>query len=271
MTQSSLIEIGAAPIYFEIHGRGDPLVLLHGALGTIQSCFAALLPRLAQTHRVIAVELQGHGHTPDTDRVLTYPNLAGDVHALLEHLGTGPVDVVGYSLGGAVAIELAIRHPALTRRVVFAGAPSFRPDGLHPEIIAGLDAPHDTFIDALQDSVWHRAYRSVAPDPSQWPQLVAKVNQLDNTFTGWTADALHTITSPVMLIAGDADLVRPEHVVEMFRSLGGGRPGDIVPLPDARLAILPGTSHIGLLDRVDWLHSMIDDFLNPPPHAPHNH
>jgi pimeloyl-ACP methyl ester carboxylesterase len=212
---------------------------------------------------VIAVELQGHGHTRDVDRPLTYSGLGADVAALVRHLDLAPVDIAGYSMGGAVAVEVAIRHPELVRRLVAAGGTSYRPDGLHPEMTEAFAAgpPPD---DAMDGSVWQRAYARVAPDPSAWHALVAKVNDMDRTFAGWTADEIAAITAPTLIVVGDADIVLPEHAVEMFRLLGGGVLGDLHPLPPARLAVLPGTTHIGMLDEVDWLASMITRFLDAP-------
>ncbi len=263
--ENGTVTVNGLPMYYEIHGEGRPLVLLHGSLGTISTCFPVLLPALAATRRVIAVELQGHGHTPDIDRPLTYRAMAADVVGLLAELRFGPVDVVGYSMGGGVAIETAIRYPDVARRIVFAGGPAYRPDGFHPELTAAIasQGPDEAAAHELEHSVWHRAYAEVAPEPAAWPTLVAKVNALDRSFVGWAPSQLQSIASPVMLIAGDGDLVQPQHVVDMFQVLGGGRPGDLVAMPHARLAILPGTTHIGLLNRVDWLHSMILEFLDP--------
>jgi pimeloyl-ACP methyl ester carboxylesterase len=246
-------------LYYEVHGAGPPLVLLHGAMGTIESCFAELLPRLAADRQVIAVELQGHGHTPDNERPLTYEAMADDIAGLLGTLGIDRTDLVGYSMGGGVALQVAIRHPHHARRVVFFGGAAFSPEGVYPEANAGFDAGPP--LEELEGSAWQAAYLAVAPDPAGWPALVTKVNELDRTFKGIPPADLAAVTAPTLLIIGDADIVRPEHTVEMFRLLGGGVPGDLVPLPPAQLAILPGTSHVGMLEHTDWLHSMISRFL----------
>jgi pimeloyl-ACP methyl ester carboxylesterase len=254
------VPVNGLDMYYEIHGDGAPLALLHGAMGTIDSCFANLLPALAAARQVVAVELQGHGHTADVDRPLSYRQMADDAAVLLEALGIGTADLVGYSLGGAVALELAMRHPARVRRLVYAGGTSYRRDGLYPEM---LEEP-ESGADALTGSVWHKAYLRVAPDPSRWPDLVAKNFELDRTFAGWSDEDIQAVTAPALLIIGDSDIVRPEHTMKMFRLLGGGVVGDIAGLPAAQLAVLPGTSHVGLLDRVDWLRSMILEFLGSP-------
>lgn len=246
-------------MYYECHGDGEPLILLHGAMGTIDSCFARLVPMFAATRTVVAVELQGHGHTADVvDRPLSYAQLADDVAGLIRALDLGSVDVVGYSLGGGVALQLAMSEPSLARRIVIAGGASYRRDGLHPDMLEHSDAE----MPDLTGTPWHDAYVRVAPHPEQWSTLVAKNFELDRSFEGWDAAEVRAVQSPVLLLIGDADIVRPEHTVEMFRLLGGGVNGDLAGLSQARLAVLPGTTHIGVLDRTDWLSTMILDFLD---------
>ena len=261
---SGYVPVNGLDMYYEIHGDGSPLALLHGAMGTIDSCFANLLPVLAATRQVVAIELQGHGHTADVDRPLSYRQLAADVAVVLEALGIETVDLVGYSLGGAVAMQLAMQHPGMARRVVFAGGTSYRRDGLYPEMLAEPEAAADD----LTGSVWHQAYVRVAPDPGRWPDLVAKNGELDRAFAGWADEDIQAMTTPMLLIIGDSDIVRPEHTMKMFRLLGGGVIGDLAGLPASQLAVLPGTSHVGLLDRVDWLQSMILEIWGTPAPRP---
>src|SRR6266571_7564834 len=175
---SGYVPVNGLEMYYEIHGDGSPLALFHGAMGTIDSCFGKLLPALAATRQVVAVELQGHGHTADVDQPLSYRQMAADAAALLEALGIEMADLVGYSLGGAVALELAMQHPGMVRRLVFAGGTSYRRDGLYPEMLAEPESGADD----LTGSAWHEAYLRVAPDPSRWPILVAKNRELDRTF-----------------------------------------------------------------------------------------
>jgi len=257
-TSAGYVDVGELELYLERYGHGDPLVLLHGALGTIESCFARLLPLLARHFEVLAVELQGHGHTRDVSRPLTYQAMACDIAALLDRMGITRTHCVGYSMGGAVALQLALENSGLVDHLVVAGGASFNTSGLYPDVLAGLNALDPHQLDGTQ---WHEAYRRVAPDPDAWPALVAKVNELDRTDLSWSEQQLAALPTPTLLVIGDADIVRPEHTVEMFRLLGGGVPGDLVGNPPSQLAVLPGTSHTGVLERVDWLASMIVSFI----------
>jgi pimeloyl-ACP methyl ester carboxylesterase len=258
---SGYVDVGVLDLYYERHGEGPLLVLLHGAFGTIESCFAGLLPALARDFDVVAVEMQGHGRTRDVARPLSYEDMAGDTAALLDALDIPRAHLVGYSMGGAVGLQLALDRPELVDHLVFAGGAAFDSSGVYPELIAGFESfdPHE-----LDGSRWHDAYRRVAPDPDAWTSLVVKMNELDRAGHSWPRERIARMQVPTLLINGDADIVRPEHIVEMFRLLGGGVPGDLVGVPQSQLALLPGTSHVGVLDRVDWLSSMILAFLRPP-------
>src|SRR5690242_17569042 len=268
-----LAESGYAPVngldmYHEIYGSGQPLVLLHGNLSTIGTSFGQIIPMLAATRRVIAIEQQGHGHTADIDRPFTIRQWALDTTALLHQLGVERADFFGYSSGGGVALEIALRSPDLVRKFVFAGGTSYSRDGFYPELLAGSQ---DMKPEDLDGSPFQQAYASVAPHPENWHQLVMKVAEMDRTTVGWPSEVIASLQPPVLLIIGDSDIVRPEHVVEMFRLLGGGVAGDLVGLPRSQLAILPGTTHVMIPDRAEWLSSMVLAFLDAPvedmPHA----
>jgi len=252
--------VNGLSMYYEIHGTGRPLVLLHGAFTTINGTFGRMLPTLAKTRQVVGIEQQGHGHTADIDRPLSYEQMAEDTAALLRHLEIENADFFAYSMGTDIALQLAVRHPALVQRLVLA-SPAYNREGLHPGILEGMET---LTPDAFAGTPLLEEYERVAPHPEDWPLLIEKVKQLDRGYQGWLADAVQSIRAPTLIIIGDADIVRPEHAVEMFRLLGGGVPGDLMGLPASRLAVLPGTTHITLIDRTDWLLSMIGEFLDQP-------
>jgi pimeloyl-ACP methyl ester carboxylesterase len=265
VTNPTLADSGYAPVnglqmYYEIHGSGRPLVLLHGNLSTIEVDFGRILPALAQFRQVIAVEQQAHGHTADIDRPLSIQNWADDTAALLAHLGIGNADFFGYSSGSAVALQLALQHPRLVRKLGLASF-SYRLDGLHPGLLEGIAG---LTPEALAGTPFEEAYAKTAPNPDDWPTLISKITRMDQDLPEWSSEDIRSLAAPVLLVIGDSDIVRPEHAVETFRLLGGGVIGDLVGLPRSRLAILPGTTHITLVHRGDWLASMLAEFLDAP-------
>lgn len=247
-------------MYYEIHGAGRPLVLLHGSLTTIDTSFGKVLPSLAKTRQVIAVEQQGHGHTADIDRPLSIEQMAKDTVELLRQVEIEKADFFGYSLGAGIALQIAIQNPNLVAKLVVA-SPAYSNEGLYPEVLKGEE---NMKPEGLAESVWHKAYEKVAPDPKRWAALIAKEQQLSREFKGWAPEAIQSIKAPTLVIIGDSDIVRPEHAVEIFRLLGGGVAGDLAGLPRSQLAVLPGTTHVTLVDRSDWLISMITAFLDAP-------
>jgi pimeloyl-ACP methyl ester carboxylesterase len=236
--------------FYEVHGEGRPLVLLHGGILTIDLSFGRLLPELAADRQVIAVELQGHGHTADADRPYTLAALAGDVAALLDHLGLARADVFGFSLGGLVATELALRHPARVDRLVLA-ASHFRPDGYHDDVRdPALFATSSRMPTEADFAEIRAAYERVAPDPKHFEEFLAKASGAVGTFAGWSPAELAGIAAPTLVVVGDNDFVKVSHADEL-RTL----------IPDARLAVLPGTTHMGLTGRTDLLVPMLREFL----------
>jgi pimeloyl-ACP methyl ester carboxylesterase len=256
--QAHQLSVNGLEMYYEVHGRGRPLVLLHGALSTIETSFAAVLPRLAQTRHVIAVEQQAHGHTPDIDRPLTYRQMADDTAELLRRLDLDRADFFGYSMGAGIALEIAIRRPELVRGLAVASL-AYDKEGFHSDIVESIES---TDLEDLAGSIFQEAYAKVAPDPENWTTLIAKCNQLDREFQGWSAADIQSIAAPTLVIIGDSDMVRPEHAVHTFRLLGGGVEGDSAGLPRSQLAVLPATTHLTVVDRADWLVSMISGFLD---------
>jgi pimeloyl-ACP methyl ester carboxylesterase len=260
-------DTGYAPVnglqmWYEIHGDrrdvGRPLVLLHGNLSTIGVDFGGMIPSLAEGRQVVGVEQQAHGHTADIDRPLRVRHWADDTVALLRHLGIGQADLFGYSSGSAVALQLALDHPELVGKLVLASV-SYRLDGLHPGMLDGIQGLQP---EHLAGTPFEQDYARVAPNPGDWPKLIEKIKAMDADLPEWTADDIRALAVPTMLVYGDSDIVRPEHMVELFRLLGGGVVGDLAGLPRSRLAVLPGTTHITLVQRADWLSPMIGEFLD---------
>ncbi|HEU4348357.1 MAG TPA: alpha/beta hydrolase [Actinoplanes sp.] len=247
-------------IYHEQHGidQGRPLVLVHGALSGIGTSFGAILPILAKTRRVIAVELQAHGHTPEIDREFTVEHFATDVVELLDRLGIERADVFGWSMGAEVALRLGTDHAERVGRLVLASI-SFHLGGLYPGLLDGIQ---DLRPEHLHGSEFHEEYLRTAPDPGGWANLVTKMKVLDAHLPEWSAEQIRALAAPTMIVLADSDIVRPEHAVEMFRLLGGGVAGDLTGLPACRLAILPGTTHTTIPHRAEWLAPMIDEFLD---------
>ena len=225
-------KIHGLEMYYEIHGEGRPLVLLHGGFTTIEG-WGEVLPTLAKERRVIAVEQQGHGHTADIDRPLAYEQMAEDTAALLEWLKVEQADVFGYSDGGTVGLGLAIRHPRRVGRLAILGAHSrrLREVGEPKSYEEFMGLPADWAPKAMKDR-----YDRVAPDPGHWPVLVQKIKALSRDFAGFSEAEMRSIRANVMIMMGDRDMVSPEHAVEMYRQI-----------PEARLAVFPGADHFLIL------------------------
>lgn len=252
--------VNGLKMYYEIHGTGQPLVLLHGGLSNIETDFGKVLPVLARTRQVIAIEQQAHGHTSDTDRPLNAAHMADDTAELLRQLTIENADFFGYSMGAGIALQMAIRHPELVRKLVLA-APAYTREGFYPEVLSGIESlkPQD-----LAGSPWQAAYARIAPNPEHWDTLVAKASHGSWVRQSSPLAAIRSIRAPALIIIGDSDVIRPEHIVELFRLLGGGVAGDLTGLPPSQLAVLPGTTHVTLVQRTDWLLSMIQPFLDGP-------
>jgi pimeloyl-ACP methyl ester carboxylesterase len=253
--------VSGLEMYYEIHGSGEPLVLLHGAFSAIGTSFGELLPSLARTRQVIAFEMQAHGRTADIDRPLSIEHMADDTATALRHLGISRADIFGYSMGASVALQAAIRHPDVVRKLVLASV-TYNLSGVHPGLMEGLA---DMKPEMMFGSPWHEEYTRIAPNPENFATLFAKKTQMDRNLKDVPAEVIESIEAPTLLIIGDSDLVRPEHAVEMFRLLGGGVFGDTpAGLPNSQLAVLPGTSHVTLVHRADLLLSIIPSFLDAP-------
>jgi pimeloyl-ACP methyl ester carboxylesterase len=242
----SYADVNGIGLYYEEHGSGQPLILLHGGLG-MGEMFAPILPLLAKDRQVITVDLQAHGHTADMDRPLRFQTLADDIAGLIGHLGLAQADVMGYSFGGATALRTAIQHPRLVRRLVLVSQP-YQRDGWYPESLAGMDQMSSQLAEPMKQSPMYQVYAQVAPRVQDWPVLLDKTGDLLRQDYDWSAD-IAKITAAVMLVYADADAIRPEHIVRFYQLLGGGlrdATWDGSGRPVTRLAILPGHTHYDL-------------------------
>ncbi|WP_240232799.1 alpha/beta fold hydrolase [Devosia lacusdianchii] len=250
------VEVNGMHMYYEVSGEGPPLIVLHGAYMNIET-MGAIIPALAESHTVYALELQGHGRTTDIDRPITYQNLADDVAGFMEAVGIGKASVFGYSMGANAGLQMVIRHPEKVDRAVLASV-AYDAKGWQPEFLAFLPqlAPEFFVGTPVEDE-----YRRLAANPEGFPALVDKLIALEHEPLAWEADVAK-IETPILIVQGDADTPSPEHAVAMLRLLGGGTMGDMgAPLPASRLAILPGTSHTALMNQPELLKALIGPFL----------
>jgi pimeloyl-ACP methyl ester carboxylesterase len=229
--------------YYEIHGRGEPLLLLHGGLGSID-VFEPGLPALAKSHEVIAVEYHGHGRTPLGDRKISLVDQGDDMAVILDKLGYAKVDVAGYSLGGGIALRLAVQHPDKVRKLALIST-IFSTDGFYPEILPMQDAISGQMAEMLKGTPMYKSYAAIAPDPSEFPKLLDRMGEYMRQRYDWSAD-VKKLTMPVLLIFGDSDMIRLEHAVEIYKLLGGGQRDagwQREHIAQNRLAILPDVTH----------------------------
>jgi pimeloyl-ACP methyl ester carboxylesterase len=253
--------------YYEIHGRGEPLLLLHGGLGSIEM-FEPGLPALAKSREVIAVEYHGHGRTQLGDRKISLIDQGDDMAVILDKLGYAKVDVAGYSLGGGIALRLAVQHPDKVRKLALIST-TFSIDGFFPEILPMQAALSGQMAEMMKDTPIYKSYAAIAPDPSEFPKLLDRMGEYMRQRYDWSAD-VKKLTMPVILIFGDSDMIRLDHAVEFYKLLGGGQRDagwQREHLSQNRLAILPDVTHyeIGMSP---LLPSTILNFLDSKAGAP---
>jgi pimeloyl-ACP methyl ester carboxylesterase len=257
---------GYAPVngltmYYEIHGSGEPLVLLHGSYMTITNNWTGWIGELSKARKVIAVEMQGHGRTADINRDFSYENLADDIAGLLEYLKIRQADLLGYSMGGGVAMQVAIRHPAKVRKVVSVSA-VFRHDGWVKE---ALDMFPQLNADMFKGSPIEAEYKKLSPTPDEFPNFVKRVIAMDLKPYDFGAEKLKATKAPFLFIHGDADGVRLDHIAQMFRLKGEEIFGDMRPRSESRLAVLPNTTHVTLMQKGKAIIPMVNEFLDAKP------
>lgn len=259
--ETGYVPVGDLNVYYELHGAGDgtPLLLLHGGLFDIDQQFGALLPALAADRRVIALDFQAHGRTNDIDRPLAIPALATDVVAVLRHLGVAQVDVFGFSVGGAVAVELGVRHPELVRKLI-ASSVSISRDGERGE---NTDAVIEMQVEMIAGTPMEQAYlaKSPHPDHAHLQTLLDKLGGIMEHSAGWTDDEIRGMTAPTLITIGDCDMVKIEHAAKFLRLRGGDVNGDFVGVPASQLAVFPGTTHFNGLARTDLVLATVLPFL----------
>lgn len=256
--KSSHAPINGLNMYYEIHGQGKPVVLLHGAFMAISGDWDEFVRKLSKTRKVIAVEMQGHGRTADIQRDLTFENLSDDVAKLLDHLEIPNADMVGYSLGGGVAMQTAIRHPAKVRKVVCLSAP-IRRDGWLEE--ANEMWPNLTY-EIFKGTPMEAEYKRMSPTPDKFPELFSKIKKFAMHAYDFGDDSLKATKAPMFFIFGDADGMRLDQIASMYRLKGGEVHGDMQPRSSSRLAVLPDTTHVTLMSRQSLVIPMIVDFLD---------
>lgn len=244
--RSGYVEAGNVRYYYEIHGVGEPLLLLHGGLGSIDM-FGPVLPQLAATRQVIGVDLHGHGRTALGERPISIVDMGNDVAEVVRKLGFEKVDVLGYSLGGGVAFRLAVQHPKLVRRLAVASA-GFARDGFYPEMLPMQAQVGAAMAESMKQTPMYQSYAAVAPHPEDFPRLLDRMGELMRTPYDWSDDAKR-LEVPTILIYGDSDMFRLEHVVEFYKLIGGGQRDAgwmREHMAKNRLAILPDVTHYEL-------------------------
>lgn len=257
-------DINGLHLYYEIHGSGEPLIVLHGAIGSVEA-YGPNIELLAKTRQVIGVDMQGHGRTADIDRPFSCEALGDDVAALIEHLGFAKADVMGYSLGGGAALQAGIRHPERIRKLVVVST-AFARDGWFPEVRAGFDAFGPELAAMMKQSPAYTFYAKVAPRPQDFERMVEKLGVMVKQDFDWSSLITEKLP-PTLIVAGDADGMRPAHLVEMFAKLGGGLRD---PAWDgsagrsrSQLAILPGKTHYDIVAS-PTLAATVEPFLAAP-------
>jgi pimeloyl-ACP methyl ester carboxylesterase len=243
-------EVNGINLYYETHGSGRPLILLHGGLGSGEM-FGPVLPLLAERHQVVAVDLQGHGRTADIDRPIDIRLMAGDIAALIDHLRLATPDVVGYSLGGGVALQTAAKYPTKIRRLVMVSA-NIRTDAIYPEMRAQQGQVNAAAIEFMKDTPMYQLYQRVAPRPEDFPRLLGKIGEAMSKDFDFTED-VRGLNMPTLVVAADADMAPPSHYADVFKLLGGGLRdggwmGEGRPEGGHALAILPGLTHYNIFN-----------------------
>jgi len=256
-TDSGYAPVNGIKVYYEVYGEGKPIVLLHGAFYTIQLNWGQLIPELSKTRKVIAIELQGHGHTPFSDRKMDFPTLASDVEGVMNYLKIDSADVAGYSMGGSVAYQLTIQSPKRVRKLVIISS-TYKSSGWLPVVNNAFKGFKPEFFD---NTPLKAAYDAVAPDKTKWIKFVEQMIAFAGTPFDMGDSNIAKITSPVLIISGDNDGLDKVELMKTYQLLGGGVSADLAPMPKSHLAVVPSQSHVSLMMQTNAILGYLDDFL----------
>jgi pimeloyl-ACP methyl ester carboxylesterase len=254
---SGYVPVNGIKVYYEVYGEGRPIVLLHGAFMTIQLNWSELIPELSKTRKVIAIELQGHGHTPYSDRKLDFATLASDVEGVMNHLKVDSADVAGYSMGGYVAYQLAIQSPNRVRKLVIISS-TYKSSGWMPEV---TNAFKNMKVEFFMNTPLKTAYDAVAPDKTNWTKFMQQMIAFAGTPFDMGEANIAKITLPVLLIAGDNDGLDKIELIKTYQLLGGAKCADFGPMPKSQLAIVPSQGHVSLMRQTKTIFDYMDAFL----------
>ena len=254
---SGYVPVNGIKVYYEVYGAGRPIVLLHGAFMTIEGNWGQLIPELSKTRKVIAIELQGHGHTPYSDRKLDFATLASDVEGVMDHLKVDSADVAGYSMGGSVAYQLAIKSPKRVTKLVIISS-TYKSSGWRPEI---ANAFKNMKPEMFANSPMHVAYDAVAPDKTNWTKFIEQMIAFAGTPFDMGDGNMAKITAPVLIISGDNDGLDKIELMKTYQLLGGGVTADLGPMPKSHLAVVPSQSHVSLMMQTKTILGYLDGFL----------
>jgi len=256
-TESGYAPVNGIKVYYEVYGQGTPIVLLHGAFMTIGLNWAQLIPELSKTRKVIAIELQGHGHSPYSDRQLSFPNFASDVAGVLDYLKVDSADVAGYSMGGEVAYQFAIQSPKRLRKLVIISS-TYKSTGWLPQVTGAFKMFKPEFF---MNSPFHTAYDAVAPDKTKWTAFLEQMIAFAGTPFDEGDANIAKITAPVLIISGDNDGLDKIELMKTYQLLGGGVAADMGPMPKSHVAIVPAQTHVGLMTQTSTILGYLNEFL----------
>jgi pimeloyl-ACP methyl ester carboxylesterase len=256
-SQSGYAPVNGIKVYYEVYGEGRPIVLLHGAFYTIEMNWGSLIPELSKTRKVIAIEMQGHGHTPFSDRKLSITTLASDVEGVMDYLKIDSADVVGYSMGGSVAYQFAVQSPKRLRRLVIISS-TYKSSGWLPVVNSGFKNFKPEFFN---NTPIKAAYDAVAPDTTKWPTFLEQMLAFVRTPFNMGDSTIAKIAAPVLIISGDNDGLNKIELMKTYKLLGGGISADLQPMPKSQVAIVPSQSHVSLMMQTTTISNYLNNFL----------